>query len=333
MSFPYRGFIDAAWGRRLLALCAAAFAACMPAPAHAQAADAPARIVVGFPPGGSVDTIARLLAEKLREELKRTVIVESKPGAGGRIAAQGLKAMPADGSVVMLAPDALVTTNPFVFKKLTYDVAELVPVSMVAEFQFAFATGAESGNKTFGDYLKWARANKNAANFGSPAAGSPLHFVGLMIGREIGVDLLHVPFQGGSPLVTALVGNQVSAGVNTLTDMLEMHKAGRLRILAVTGTQRAPQLPDVPSLSELGFKQVIARGFFGVYAPAGTPAAAVATWNTALGRVLQLPDVRERLGALGLVPRGSTPEDLARLAREDAAVWGPVIKASGFSVD
>lgn len=329
MSFPYRCSVRAAWGRLLLALCAA----WMPAVASAQAADAPARIVVGFPPGGSADTIARVLAEKLRDELKRPVIVESKPGAGGRIAAQGLKAMPNDGSVVMLAPDALVTTNPFVFKKLGYEVADLVPVSMVAEFPFAFATGAESGSKNFGDYVKWARANRASANFGSPAPGSPLHFVGLMVGRDIGVDLLHVPFQGGAPLVTALIGNQVSAGVNTLTDMLEMHKASRVRILAVTGTQRAPQLPDVPSLAELGFKQVIARGFFGLYAPAGTPAAAVANWNAALGRVLLLPDVRERLGVLGFSPRGSTPDDLARLAREDAAVWGPVIKASGFSVD
>lgn len=301
--------------------------------ANAQAGDVPARIMVGFPPGGSADTIARLLADKLRDELKRPVIVESKPGAGGRILAQQLKAMPADGSVVMLAPDSLATTNPFVFKKPGYEVADLVPVSMVAEFPFAIATGAENGAKTFNDYVKWARANPARADFGSPAAGSPLHFVGLMVGREIGVDLLHVPFQGGAPLLTALVGGQVSAGVNTLTDMLEMHKAGRVRILAVTGTQRAPLLPDVPTLSELGFKQVIARGFFGIYAPAGTPASAVTTWNAALHRVLQLPDLRERLGALAFVPRASTPEELAKLARDDAAVWGPVVKASGFVVD
>lgn len=299
----------------------------------AQPVDVPARIFVGFPPGGSADTIARLLADKVRDELKRPVIVESKPGAGGRILAQQLKALPNDGSVVMLAPDAITTTNHFVFKKPGYEIADLVPVSMVAEFPFAFATGAEHGPKSFNDYVKWARANSAQANFGSPAAGSPLHFVGLMVGREIGVDLLHVPFQGGAPLLTALVGGQVSAGVNTLTDMLEMHKAGRVRILAVTGTQRAALLPDVPTLNELGFKQVIARGFFGIYAPAGTPAAAVATWNTALRHVLQLPEVRDRLGALAFVPRASSPEELAKLARDDAAVWGPVIKASGFTVD
>jgi len=272
------------------------------------------------------------LADKLRDELKRQVIVESKPGAGGRLLAQQLKSMPNDGSVVMLAPDSLATTNPFVFKKLTYEVGDLVPVSMVAEFPFAFATGAD-GAKTFDEYAKWARANVGKANFGSPAAGSPLHFVGLMVGREVGVDMLHVPFQGGAALLTALVGQQVSAGVNTLTDMLEMHKSGRVRILAVTGTQRAPLLPDVPTLHELGFKQVISRGFFGLYAPAGTPAAAVETWNAALRRVLQQPDVRERLGALAFVPRASTPEELVKLARDDAVIWGPVIKASGFSVD
>ncbi|HSW07300.1 Bug family tripartite tricarboxylate transporter substrate binding protein [Aquabacterium sp.] len=315
--------------RSLLALCLALGVDAV----FAQASDVPARIVVGFPAGGSADTIARVLGDKLREDLKRPVVVENRPGAGGRILAAALKTLPTDGSVVMLAPDSLATTNPFVFKKLGYEVADLVPVSMVAEFPFALATSAEVGPKTFAEFLKLVRDNPKRADFGSPAAGSPLHFVGLMVGRDIGVDLLHVPFQGGAALVTALVGGQPTAGVNTLTDMLEMHKAGKLRILAVTGAQRAAVLPDVPTFAELGVKQVIARGFFGLYAPAGTSAAAVTTWNTALRRVLQLPDVRERLGALAFTPRASTPEELVQLARDDAAVWGPVIKASGFSVD
>ena len=301
--------------------------------AAAQSADATARIVVGFPPGGSADTIARLLADKLKDELKRPVIVENRPGAGGRILAGALKTMPNDGSVVMFAPDALATTNPFVFKKPGYEVADLVPVSLVAEFPFALATGAESGPKTFADFQKLVRDNPKRADFGSPAAGSPLHFVGLMVGRAVSVEMLHVPFQGGAPLVTALIGGQPTVGVNTVTDMLEMHRGGKLRILAVTGTQRAPLLPDVPTFDELGFKQVIRRGFYGVYAPAGTPAAAVASWNAALRRVLQLPEVRTRLGALALVPRASTPEELVQMARDDAAIWEPVIKASGFSVD
>lgn len=302
-------------------------------PVRAQGSDSPARILVGFPPGGSADTIARVLADKLREELKRPVIVESRAGAGGRLLAASLKTQAHDGSVVMLAPDSLLTTNPFVFRKLTYDPADLVPVSLVAEFPFAFATGAETGVASFADYVKWAREHRANANFGSPAAGSPLHFVGLMVGRDIGVDLLHVPFQGGPPLVTALAGGQVSAGVNTLTDMLEMHRGGRIRILAIPGAKRSPLLPEVPTLSELGYKQAITRGFFGIYAPAGTPSAAVATWNAALKRVLAQSEVHERLAALAFEARSSSPEELDRMAREDAAMWGPVIKASGFAVD
>jgi tripartite-type tricarboxylate transporter receptor subunit TctC len=292
-----------------------------------------ARLLVGFPPGGSADTIARVLAEKLGPELKRNVIVESRPGAGGRVLAAALKTLPNDGSAVMLAPDSLMTTNPFVFRKLTYEPADLVPVSLVAEFPFAFATGAETGAKTFPDFVKWARENRNAANFGSPAAGSPLHFVGLMVGKDIGVELLHVPFQGGPPLLTALAGGQVSAGVNTLTDMLEMHKSGRIRILAIPGAKRSPLLPDVPTLAELGYAQVIGRGFFGIYAPAGTPPAAIATWNAALRKVLAQPDVRERLAALAFEARASSPDELDRMNKADAALWGPVIKASGFAVD
>jgi tripartite-type tricarboxylate transporter receptor subunit TctC len=300
---------------------------------QAAAQDTPARVLVGFPPGGSADTIARVLAEKLGPELKRTVIVDNRPGAGGRVLAAALKTMPADGSVVMLAPDALLTTNPFVFRKLTYEPADLVPVSLVAEFPFAFATGAETGAKTFPDFVKWAREHRTSANFGSPAAGSPLHFVGLMVGKDIGVELLHVPFQGGAPLLTALAGGQVSAGVNTLTDMLEMHKSGRIRILAIPGARRSPLLPEVPTFGELGYQQVIARGFFGIYAPAGTPPAAVAQWNAALRRIVAMPDVRERLAALAFDARASTPDELDKMARTDAAVWGPVIKSSGFAVD
>ena len=322
-------FLPRLMGRMLLPVMSALFAIA----AGAQPSDGALRIVVGFPAGGSADTIARLLADKLREDFKRPVLVDNRPGAGGRIAAAALKGLPRDGSVVMLAPDALVTTNPFVFKKLGYEVTDLVPVSLVAEFSFAFATGAETGAKSFPDYVTWARANPNRADFGSPAPGSPLHFIGLMVGKDIGVDLLHVPFQGGAPLVTALIGGQVSAGINTLTDMLEMHRSGRVRILAIPGSKRAPQIPEVPTFSELGFKQIIARGFYGLYAPAGTSSAAVDQWNAAMRRVLVLPEVRERLGGLAFDPKASSPEELARMGRDDAAIWGPVIKASGFSVD
>jgi tripartite-type tricarboxylate transporter receptor subunit TctC len=300
---------------------------------HAQSGEGPLRIVVGFPAGGSADTIARLLADKLRLDFQRPVLVDNRPGAGGRIAAMALKGLPRDGSVVMLAPDALVTTNPLVFRKPCYEVADLVPISLVAEFAFAFATGAETGAKSFPEYVAWARANRPRADFGSPAPGSPLHFIGLMVGKDIGVDLVHVPFQGGPPLLTAMIGGHVSAGINTLTDMLEMHRNGRVRILAVPGSTRDPRIPDVPTFSELGFKQVVARGFFGLYAPAGTSAASVERWNAAMRRVLVLPEVRQRLGELAFDPKPSSPEELAKKAKDETAIWAPVIKASGFSMD
>ncbi len=165
------------------------------------------------------------------------------------------------------------------------------------------------GAKSFPEYVKWAREHRAAANFGPPAAGNPLHFLGQMVGR------------------------QVSAGVNSLTDMLEMHRSGRIRLLAIPGAKRSPLVPEVPTFAELGYPQVIVRGFFGVYAPAGTPAADIAAWNEALQRVLAQPDLRDRLAALAFDARGSTPAELDEMARRDATVWGPVIKASGFTVD
>lgn len=299
----------------------------------AQRNDAPVRIVVGFPAGGSADTIARLLADKLKDTLKRPVLVDNKPGAGGRIAAGALKTMPNDGSVVMLAPDALVTTNPFVFKKPGYEVNDLVPVSLVAEFPFALATGADMGPKSFAEFQKMVRSNPKSADFGSPAAGSPLHFLGLMIGRAMGVDMLHVPFQGGAPLVTSLISGQPTVGVNTVTDMIEMHRGGKLRILAVTGNQRSSLLPGVPTFGELGFKQIILKGHYALYAPAGMSSAAIESWNAALAQVLQSSDVRERLASIGFTARASTPQELLQMGRDDAAVWGPVIKESGFTAD
>ena len=299
----------------------------------AQKTDVPAKIMVGFPAGGSADTIARLLADKLRTSLMRPVIVDNRPGAGGRILASTLKTLPNDGSVVMLAPDALVTSNPFVFKKLGYEITDLVPVSLVTEFPFAMATGADTGPKSYADFLKLVSANPKMADFGSPAAGSPMHFLGLMIGKSMGIDMLHVPFQGGAALATSLISGQPTVGVNTLTDMIEMHRGGRLRILAVTGEKRSSLLPQVPTFYELGFKQVIRQGYYGLYAPAGTPASVIKVWNSAVQQALQSPDLREKLSAMGMVVKGSSPEELAQMGRDDAAIWGPVIKASGFSVD
>ena len=262
--------------RNLLATAALVLAA---SAVQAQS-DRPIRLMVGFPAGGSFDAIARLIAEKAKTELNRPVVVDNKAGAGGRIAVDALKGSPADGSVVMLGPDALTALYPFTFKKLNYDPKkDLVPIGTAAEFAFSFAVGAAPKVNTWADYVAWARKNPNDANFGIPALGAPHHFFGLMLGNAINVPMQHVPFQGSAPINLALMGGQISSSIDVASSQVENHKAGKIKMLAVSTEQRIPQAPDVPTFTELGFPAISGAGFNALYAPAGTPANAVDAWN------------------------------------------------------
>lgn len=301
--------------------------------AHAQV-DKPVRLLVGFAPGGSADIAARLIAERLAAELKHSVVVENKPGAGGRIAATMLKDAAPDGSTLMLAPIVVPVLAPLVFSKLTYDpLADFAPVAHVANFQFGLSVNTGHPAKSVQDLVAWFKANAAQANFGSPAPGSLPHFFGVMISRGAGIDLVHVPFNGGGPLMNALVGNQVSSGIDTLVDQIEMHRGGKTRILATSGAARSPLLPDVPTFAEAGLKGVEGTSWFAVYAPAKTSAATVRQLNAAVNKALEAPEVKDRFAKLGLEPTGGSPADLAAIMKRDTERWGPVVKASGFKGD
>jgi tripartite-type tricarboxylate transporter receptor subunit TctC len=294
----------------------------------------PARILVGFPAGGSFDALARLLAEKMKDDLKRPVIVENKPGAGGRLAVDVLKSSAPDGTTVMLGPDALVALYPFTFRKLNYDPQrDLVPVGTASEFPFAIAAGSDPSVKSLAEYVAWARKNPEKANFGIPARGAPHHFFGMVLGQTIGVPMQDVPFQGSAPGILALIGGQISSVIDVMSSLTEQHKAGKLRVLAVSSPQRVPQMPDVPTFAEQGFPTITGMGFNGLYAPAGTPAPVVQVWNAALAKALAQPDVKERLSQMGFIPVGASADELAQRGAAAAKRWEPVIKASGFVAD
>ena len=313
----------------LNAVLASVLGALVAAPASAQEG-APAKILVGFPAGGSFDAIARLVADKAKTELNRPVVVDNKTGAGGRIAVDALKASLADGSVVMLGPDALTALYPFTFKKLNYDPKkDLVPIGTVAEFAFGFAVGTNPKANTWAEYVAWAKSNPKEANYGIPALGAPHHFYGMVLGDAIGVPMQNVPFQGSAPINLALMGGQISSSIDVASSQVENHKAGKIKILAVTTEQRIPQAPDVPTFTELGFPTVSGSGFNALYAPA----AAVANWNRILVKIMAMPDVKEKITAMGFMPVGKSTQEL--IDRQNAAIkkWEPVIKASGFTAD
>ncbi len=296
--------------------------------------DKPVKILVGFPPGGSADVAARLVAERMAAELKQPVLVENRPGAGGRIAAELLKNAPADGSTVMVAPVVVPVLAPLVFSKLNYDAAtDLVPVAPLANFQFGIVVGAQHPAKSLQELVAFYRANPAQANFGSPAPGSLPHFFGTMLARGAGVELVHVPFNGGAPLINALVGGQVTAGIDVLAEQVEMHKAGKLRVLATSGGARSPLLPEVPTATEAGLKGVEGSGWFAVFAPGRTPEGTVRALNGAVNKALADPALRERFTRIGLEPTGGSAADLAATVRRDSERWAPVVKASGFRGD
>ena len=296
--------------------------------------DKPVKILVGFAPGGSADIAARLLADKLKDELKQPVVVDNKPGAGGRIAAEMLKSSSPDGSTIMLAPIVVPVLAPLVFSKLPYDPAtDFAPVAAVANFQFGLSVNASHPAKTLAELVAWWKANPAQANYGTPAPGSLPHFFGVMIARDAGLDLIHVPYNGGGPLMTALMGNQVSSAIDTLVDQIELQRSGKIRVLASAGAKRAELLPDVPTFAEAGLKGVQGSSWFAMYAPARTSETTLLQLNAAINRALAAPELRERFAKLGLEPTGGTPADLAALMKRDSERWAPVVKASGFRAD
>ena len=296
--------------------------------------DKPVRLLVGFAPGASTDTAARLLSDRMKDELKQPVSVDNKPGAGGRIAAEMLKNAPADGSTIMITPIVVPVLAPLVFSKLPYDpVVDFAPIAQVATFQFALSVNASHPAKNVQELVAWYKANPAQANYGTPAPGSLPHFFGVMLARSAGLDLVHVPYNGGGPLMTALIGNQVSAAIDTLVDQIELHRTGKIRLIATSAAQRSPLLPDVPTFGEAGLKGVEGTAWFAVYAPAKTPDAAVMQINAAINKALASLELRERIAKLGLEPTGGSPADLTAAMKRDTERWAPIVKASGFRGD
>ena len=317
---------------RLLVIGAAVAATLVPV-AQAQGTQ-PYKILVGFAPGGTLDSIARMLAEKLREPLGHTVIVDNKPGAGGRIAVDLLKAAPTDGSFAMMCPDFLSTIYPLVYKKLNYDPdVDMITVSTVAETPMALAVPAASPAKTLAQYVEWVRANPDQANFGHGALGGPTYLLGLMIGKEFGVKMRDVPFSGAAAMMPGLVGNQFSSGTSYVGDFAEYHKGGRIRMLAISGSQRSPLVPEVPTFAELGYKNLTASSIFSVCLPKNTPAPVVQKWSSAIATALTDKQLRDKILALNFTPVASTPAEAQQRNRTLRAFWEPTVKASGFTAD
>ena len=318
--------------RRQFATLAAASAAALAAPAL-LAQERTLKILVGFPPGGSVDVIARLLAEKMRVSLGQNVIVDNKPGAGGRVALVELKRAAPDGQTLVLSPSGALVLQPWFIQNLGYDpVKDFTAIARVTTFDFAITAGPGAPAGDLKAVLAWLKANPGKANYATSGAGTIPHFAGQLLAQATGVPLTHVAYRGGAPAAIDLVGGQIPLMVDTASETLEHHKAGRARILAVTGEQRSRALPEVPTLKEAGFNMA-ADAFFGLYGPAGMAADVVARIDKAVADALRAPDIQDKVYGFGLVPSHASSAELTATQAAHLKRWEAPVKASGFKAD
>jgi len=302
------------------------------APAHAQGSGNPIRILVGFPPGGGTDAIARTLADKLKDQLGQSVVVENKAGAGGQIAAQALKAAAPDGTTFFISHDHTVSILPLVTRNPGFDPArDFVPVAGFATFVNAFAVSGGTPARSMSEYITWVRTQRGGkGNVGVPAPASVPEFLVKLIGQKYNLDLVAAPYRGSAPMMGDMLGNQIGAGVGSIPDFVENHKAGKIRVVAVMGNARQAAMPEAPTFAELGLAGFEDVPYYGFFAPAGTPQAAIDRFSTALAKVVALPEVRDHLTSLGLTVGFMPQQQLASRERAYSQTWARIIRNSGF---
>jgi tripartite-type tricarboxylate transporter receptor subunit TctC len=298
--------------------------------AQAQATQ-PIRILVGFPPGGGTDAIARTLADKLKDQLGVPVVVDNRAGAGGQIAAQTLKASAPDGHTLFLSHDHSISILPLVTKSPGFDPAvDFVPVAGFATFANALALSGGTPAKSLPEYVRFVQQQGGKDSIGIPAPASIPEFLVGMLASKYKLDLQAAPYRGSAPMMGDMLGNQIKAGVASIPDFIENHKAGKLRVVAVIGDKRQPVLPDVPTFKELGLAGLEELPYYGLFAPAGTPPAEIERINQALAKVIAQPEVRDHLTAMGLTVGFQPQAQFATRVKNYTQTWEKIIKASGF---
>lgn len=308
------------------------------ASAHAQSSPPgatsgePLKLVVGFAPGGALDTLARAVAEQLRKSTGQTVLVDNRPGASTRLSIEYVKRSAPDGNTVLIASSAPFVIFPMTYKRLNYDVErDFIPVAHLVEFPSVISASPAKPYKTMRQYVDWVRSNPKDGWVGLTSLGGGLHFSILAASKEIGVPLSPVPYKGGAPLVTDIIGGQIPIGTDALASQLELHRGGRVRILAVSGTKRNKLLPDVPTVKEAGINGFDHATFsYSAYVPAGTPPAVAKRLERALINAVNERQVYAQLMSIGLQPTGLDGASVRKQLRAESAFWRPIVDASGF---
>jgi tripartite-type tricarboxylate transporter receptor subunit TctC len=293
-----------------------------------------AKILVGFPPGGTTDVMARKVADKLRGPYARGVIVENRPGAGGQLGVVALKDAPADGSTMLLTPSSMLTIYPNTYPKLQYRLEDVAPVSLAMYSHHVLSVGpaVPDSVKTLQEFLAWTKVNPDKAVYGSPGAGSMPHLIGVLLAKSVGADLRHVAYRGSAPGIQDLLGGQIASFLGPTGDVLAHSQAGKVRVLGTSGKERSAFLPAVPTMGEQGFK-IAVREWYAFFMPARASADTVQRAAAALQGVLGQAEVVEFAKQFGLEVQGSSPRQLADVLKVDTAEWGGLVKETGFTAE
>ena len=323
--------------RRRLALAGLALAAAAAVPFAAQAQAYPTKpvtVVVPFAAGGTTDILARVIGQALNKELGQPVVVDNRAGAGGNIGAALAAKAPADGYTLFMGTVGTHAINQSLYKKLPFDpIKDFQPLTRVAMVPNLLVANPTKPYKTVKELVAYAKAHPGKVNFGSSGSGSSIHLSGELFNALAGVQMVHVPYKGSAPAVTDLLGGQIDIMFDNMPSAIQHVRSGKLRPIAVTTAKRSPELPDVPTIAEAGVPGYEATSWFGMFAPANTPAPVVAKLNTALVKVLADPEVKKKLAEQGAEPYSEKPEQFAEFIRKETAKWSKVVKDSGASAD
>ena len=306
--------------------------ASMGLPALAAWPDKPIKIVVTFPPGGSSDVLARVMAEQLARKLGQSVVIDNKPGAGGTIGGTSVASSPADGYTLMLSNTTPIALGPFTLDKQPYDPVEaFTHIAYLGSAPLVVMANPSVPIKTLPDLEAQAR-KAGRLDFGSGGPGSIGHIHGELMKLTMGVNLVHVPYRGGAPMTTDLISGIIPVGIDVITSYVPFFKSGQLVPLAVTSPQRSPLLPDVPSVVEFGYRKLVLENFFGLSGPAKMPAEVVTRLNAACNEVLLMPEIKKRMADLGITASPTSTAGFEKFVREQVGVLGPVVKSAGVKL-
>jgi tripartite-type tricarboxylate transporter receptor subunit TctC len=302
----------------------------------AQAAfpEKPIKLIIGFPPGGPLDTHARLLVDKLQQSLGQPVIVDYKAGAGGTIGAEFVAKSSADGYTLLVANTGTMVINPTLYTKIGYDtLRDFVPIARTAQQPLAMVVNNDVPAKTLAEFIAHAKKNDGKLNYGSAGNGGISHLVPEMLKLNAGINIVHVPYKGSAPAFTDLLAGQVQFMAESIPQVTQYVKAGKVRALAVTGPERSSALPDVPTMAEAGVKNFEVVGFYGILAPAATPKDVVAKLSQAFKDALESPDIRTRMIAQGADPAYLGTDAFAAALKVESERWSKAVKAAGVKLD